>query len=156
MSETSLETKHPITYRPTIIYILGSFFCFLFIGVPALLLPFYISKGITFWIIYFLLFFIGIVFPIYIWSAKISLNENGFAYNLFFKKTVVSWSEITKVTAVAGWSPVLYIYYSKNNGNAPLTSGNLYTAKSLVNFLEVLISKAPQAEIGLGVKEYLP
>lgn len=96
---------------------------------------------------------------LFVWTYKLTADENGFKISFYYGPikfvNSVGWKEITKVTATSGLMSGLSIFHKNMKPYTPLTLGPFLLRKSLFEFFEILIMKAPQAELGMGVTEFI-
>lgn len=97
---------------------------------------------------------LGIIYPLTIFTLKLKAMDSEFLYSSLFYKKIIKWSEITKVTAETGLYGSISVFHAKVKRLEPLQIGHLISNKSLARFLEILILKSPQAELGFGIEKF--
>ena len=155
-----MEIKYPITFRPSVLIYIGSFIMTVFVIPPLLFLAFgLIHSKVSMpmlLIIVFPLSFIPAILMIL--TLKLEVNEDGFEiFGMFLTKPkqFIRWADITKVTANTNFSPTLFFYYQNMKPYTPLRVPCVFFSKKTVGkYLEILVSKSPNAEMGLGMAEF--
>ncbi len=152
MEHVQTKTELPITYRPSIIYSVPFIYFFIRYGLPSYLGLFSLKEHFVLAFFLFVLFGLPTTFLMFvIFNIKIKAVEDGLIYS---KKIKVPWTEITKITAKSGLLPNIKIYYQTMKPYVPKGMTGIYSTKSMVNFLELLTIKSPQAEFGDGIIEF--
>jgi len=149
------EYKFPITYRASIIVFIGTFIIFLDAVLWELLK--FISAIFTTHSLASLFFLIGpfsfIPMVLMVLTYKTTIDEKGFRVSGLFlgQKDQVQWSEIAKIGATVGVLSSLEIYYRGMKSYKSIRLGMLLSKKSIGELFEIVVSKAPSAELGMGI-----